>query len=76
MGVSVEQIEIWLARQGGRCAICRGNNGGRRLYVDHCHATGKGRGLLCSTCNTGLGLFKDDPLVLQAAIEYLARSAT
>ena len=42
-----------------------------RLFVDHCHNTGKYRGLLCVTCNTGLGAFKDNVDLMQKAIEYL-----
>ena len=63
--------------QNGACAICkepeRSLMGGKpmRLAVDHDHATGKVRALLCSTCNTSLGGFQDSPKLLQAAIEYL-----
>lgn len=55
----------------GRCAIC--NSLGKELQVDHCHVTGKVRGLLCVGCNTALGKFKDDIRQLQSAIEYLRR---
>lgn len=64
--------------QGGRCAICNkperrrsklGNT--RRLAIDHCHKTGRVRSLLCANCNTGLGLFLDDPDLLTKAAEYL-----
>lgn len=43
----------------------------RRHAIDHCHITGKIRGLLCDTCNKGLGLFYDDLDLLQKAINYL-----
>lgn len=60
-------------RQGGRCAICRREpEQGRRLAVDHDHATGEVRGLLCKACNTALGMFRDDVASLARAIGYLA----
>lgn len=40
-------------------------------HLDHCHITGKIRGFLCSNCNTGLGLFKDNINLLESAIKYL-----
>lgn len=54
----------------GVCVIC-GNPGNQ---VDHCHTTGKVRGLLCINCNTGLGKFKDDPILLEFARMYLLAS--
>jgi hypothetical protein len=64
-----------LAEQEGRCAICGHvpGEGERSLRLDHCHTTLKLRDLLCDGCNTGLGLFRDDPLRLLAAVEYLLR---
>lgn len=72
-GLSEDDYEGILADQDGGCAICgaaRSSNG-KRLHVDHDHHTGKVRGLLCSNCNTALGLLRDDPTLLTAAIEYL-----
>ena len=45
----------------------------KSLSVDHCHKTGKVRGLLCSSCNKGLGLFSDDELLFNSAIDYLLK---
>lgn len=72
-----------LADQDGRCAGCQGelilrlhetNNSGQDLVVDHCHETGKVRGLLCRTCNMGLGQLKDDPARLRRLADYVENS--
>lgn len=63
-----------LKSQGYRCEICRCKLESSRytkFAIDHCHRTGKVRGLLCTNCNTGLGLFKDSPERLSGAIRYL-----
>jgi len=76
-GVSIEWYEEALAKQGGVCAICKKPESlaikGQTvaLAVDHDHATGKARGLLCKLCNTGLGVFQDDPNLLAKAADYL-----
>jgi hypothetical protein len=58
--------------QCGLCAICGEECAtNRRLAVDHDHATGKIRGLLCQACNTSLGKFKDSPALLRRAANYL-----
>ena len=67
-GVLPEQRDEMVRAQGGRCAICRQET---VLVVDHCHETGRVRGMLCKLCNSGLGFFKDDQNSLQAAISYL-----
>lgn len=68
-------ISIYV-RQNGKCAICGlraidSKSKGDKLCVDHDHTTGKVRGLLCSTCNSGLGMFKDSTKNLKNAIKYL-----
>lgn len=64
-----------LASQGGRCAICRRNAPkDRTWHLDHDHRTGHIRGVLCKTCNTGLGHFQDRVKYLRAAIQYLLKA--
>jgi len=72
-GITLAQYNEMLEAQDYKCAIC-GNEDeveGRRLAIDHCHTTGKIRGLLCGKCNRGLGLFYDNTTALAKAIEYL-----
>ena len=69
-GLSLADYDAMLARQGGVCGICK-RQSGIRLCVDHCHATGRVRGLLCRTCNSGLGFYQDDPRLTRAATAYL-----
>lgn len=78
-GITPDEYDAMFESQGGRCSICQrpGEPEGRAgLVVDHCHATGRVRALLCFTCNAGLGSFKDRPDYLTAAIEYLSRHRT
>lgn len=56
----------------GTCPIC---SRPRVLVVDHRHACGTVRGLICDTCNRGLGMFADDPAVLRRAADYLEKTA-
>lgn len=76
-GISSADYDAMLRAQGGRCAICRDTSckSGVAFAVDHCHATGKIRGLLCRDCNTSLGKFNDDIETLQRAIQYLRAAA-
>ena len=69
-GLSTSDYDRLLAECEGRCGICRKAT---KLVVDHDHATGRVRGLLCGGCNKGLGLFRDDPEALVAAAGYLRR---
>ncbi|HHC1760061.1 TPA: endonuclease VII domain-containing protein [Klebsiella pneumoniae] len=76
-GISKEEYVEMLDSQGGRCAICGDEPGERyshQLHVDHCHASGKVRGLLCRGCNHMLGVIKDDEVLLFKAVEYLRKS--
>lgn len=76
-GITINDYNRMFVLQGGKCWICqklgkldgRGRKG--RLHVDHDHATGKVRGLLCYACNGLLGLAGDNPEVLARAQEYL-----
>ena len=82
-GITIEEYDLLLEAQGGTCALCDGLNNIRKkstysgnpvamaLSVDHNHKTGKVRGLLCNGCNTSLGKFRDDPVLLKKAIKYL-----
>lgn len=84
-GITLEDYQSMLGRQSGCCAICGTNSPFGRLdnnarkrkrrtfSVDHCHATGKVRGLLCGRCNIALGNFEDDTELLRAAIAYIER---
>jgi len=63
-----EQYSDLLNKQNGVCAVCQEE---KKLHIDHCHETGKVRGLLCPECNHGLGNFKDSIKLLENAIGYL-----
>lgn len=76
-GITVEQYAEMLASQGGKCLLCEAREADslkRRLHVDHDHDTGKVRGLLCSSCNIGIGKFCDNPERLRKAADYLERN--
>ena len=71
-GLSEDAYADLLTQQNNRCAICSTPLvTGRHCHVDHCHTTGKVRGLLCSHCNLMLGHAKDSVEILQKAIKYL-----
>ena len=74
-GIALGEYDKLLAAQGGKCAVCGREPPvqKRPLGVDHCHATGKIRGLLCNCCNTAIGSCQDDPEVLRSAAAYLER---
>lgn len=77
-GISYEEYLALSENQNHVCAICKKpetqldkSNKTKRLAVDHCHTTGKIRGLLCMLCNSALGKFNDDVILLEQAITYL-----
>ena len=73
-GMGIDEYRARLEAQGGRCAICGDEpDGGKRLHVDHDHASGVVRELLCRWCNYALGNAKDDPARLRAMASYLER---
>lgn len=60
-GITVEQWEIKFAEQGGKCAICGKEprkDSKKKWHVDHCHKTGKLRGILCNYCNPALAFYE------------------
>lgn len=80
-GITLEDYYTLLNKQGGCCALCKtkqnGVSGKRRDWnwsVDHCHKTGKVRGLLCNQCNRGLGMLGDDVESIQKALDYLTNA--
>lgn len=72
-GMTLADYDALLERQAGGCAICGTpkSKNGRKLAVDHCHETGRIRGLLCNRCNYGIGQFHDRPDFLLRAAEYV-----
>lgn len=75
-GITLDEYKDIYAEQNGECAICKSHytlDGykSEKLHVDHCHQSGKVRGLLCHKCNTALGLLKDKTQNLLNAVDYL-----
>jgi hypothetical protein len=79
--LTVVEYEQMIVDQDNRCAICcqpetrKDPKNPRicRLCIDHCHTTGEARELLCHSCNTGIGKFKENPELFRAAIAYLEK---
>lgn len=72
-GISYEEYSQMLLEQDDSCAICK-SSFTEKVCVDHDHSTGDVRGLLCDSCNRGVGLLKDDPVILQSALDYLNKA--
>ena len=76
-GITESDYDRMMQEQEGRCAICNTtqtkDKNMNRLVVDHCHTSGKVRGLLCSACNKALGILEDSVDVLKSAVEYLTK---
>lgn len=71
-GLTLEEYDKLFKKQNGICAVCGNvNRDGIFLSVDHDHATGEIRGLLCSFCNSALGFARDNPVTLRKLADYL-----
>lgn len=71
-GISINTYELMLREQNGSCMICyRDELKEKKLDIDHCHRTGKIRGLLCARCNKTIGLLEDDRQLALNIIQYL-----
>jgi hypothetical protein len=73
-GITLEDYDEMLHSQNNCCAICGSNDAGgpgKRFTIDHNHATGEVRGLLCNNCNRALGHFQDSPRLISKALDYL-----
>lgn len=75
-GITLADYLRLMDEQNHECAICADPSNGRRLDVDHCHSTGKVRGLLCRRCNLILGHAEDEPEVLILAASYLESASS
>ena len=72
-GLSEQQVHDMKAKQNYQCAICGALELNKVLCIDHDHATGKIREMLCNSCNAGIGHLKDSPSILWSAIQYLEK---
>jgi hypothetical protein len=72
-GITLRDYDEMFHKQASGCAVCGEWPGEKPLCVDHCHDTGEVRGLLCNNCNTGIGMLRDDPMLVLRAYEYLEK---
>lgn len=73
-GIGTKEYNVLFDQQSGRCAICgekESHGRSEHLFINHCHKSGKIRGLLCNLCNGGIGKLKDNPNIIENALEYL-----
>jgi hypothetical protein len=74
-GMTFSEYNSLLQQQSGVCAICFTKEVlDKSLIVDHCHQTGKVRGLLCDKCNFAIGLLKDNPETIMSAFNYIIKN--
>jgi len=73
-GITEEDYKLLLEKQDGKCSICKVVLENKYPNIDHCHTTGKVRGILCNCCNRGLGYFKDNEDIMYSAIIYIQNS--
>jgi len=76
-GITPEILNEMIIKQNNRCLICNnepvkdGAHQNGILHIDHCHKSGKVRGLLCHLCNRAIGLFREDARLIEKALQYL-----
>lgn len=76
-GLTVEEYESLIQKQGNKCAICNKHQSQLKklLSIDHNHKTGKVRGLLCGNCNRGIGFLEDSPAIMRKAVDYVIQNS-
>ena len=73
-GISKEDFYVLKFKQNNKCAICQNKlENDKKSHMDHCHNSGKLRGVLCVACNLGLGMFKDSLPILKSAAKYIKK---
>jgi len=72
--IDIDTFHRMYENQNGQCAICKGEINLETCKIDHDHGSGKVRGILCASCNTGIGLLKDSTKTLMSAVKYLKRN--
>ena len=73
-GISFDSYLKLVESQNNKCQICKNTlKTGKNTHLDHCHSTGKIRGVLCGKCNTGIGQFNDSIELLKSAVSYIKK---